>query len=77
MSILCQVFFVRYHRILIRYRLGEYCTLLEILRKIEPGKWKKVYQDGFDTSGNLVSIHYFQSLSGKVFDVKVKFGWSN
>jgi len=26
---------------------------------------------------NKVSIHYFQSQSGKVFDVKVKPGWSN
>ncbi len=51
--------------------------LLEMLRDIESGKWKKIYQDGFDTSGRLISIHYFQSPSGKVFDVKVKLGWSN
>jgi len=36
-----------------------------------------VYKDGFDVNGNKVSIHYFKSPSGKVFDVKVKFGWSN
>jgi len=52
-------------------------ALLEKLRQIEVGKWKKVYQDGFDASGNLISIHYFQSQSGKVFNVKVKCGWSN
>jgi len=39
------------------------------LRKIEVGKWKKVYQDGFDASGNLIPIRYFQSQSGKVFSV--------
>ena len=51
--------------------------LLEKLRKIESGTWKKVYKDGYDVYGNKISIHYFQSQSGKVFDVKVKFGWSN
>lgn len=52
-------------------------TLREMLRQMEPSKWKKVYQDGFDRSGNPISIHYFQSQSGKVFNVKVKLGWSN
>lgn len=52
-------------------------ALLEQLRKIEPGKWNKVYKDGFDTSGNKVSVHYFQSQSGRVFNVKVKPNWSN
>lgn len=51
--------------------------LLDELRKIEPGEWNKVYKDGYDASGNKISIHYFQSKSGKVFDVKVKNGWSN
>ncbi|MEZ4865814.1 MAG: hypothetical protein R3C14_31160 [Caldilineaceae bacterium] len=51
--------------------------LLEKLRQIEASEWRKVYQDGVDGSGHRVSLHYFQSASGKVFDVKVKFGWSN
>ena len=51
--------------------------LLSKLREIEPGEWKKVYKDGFDASGNKISIHYFESKSGKVFDVDVKSGWSN
>ena len=51
--------------------------LLEKLREIESGTWKKVYKDGYDINGNEISIHYFQSESGKVFDVKVKPGWSN
>ena len=51
--------------------------LLEKLREIESGTWKKVYEDGYDINGNEISIHYFQSKSGKVFDVKVKHGWSN
>ncbi|MGG5314610.1 DUF6531 domain-containing protein [Enterococcus sp. AZ072] len=50
---------------------------LEDLRKIESGEWKKVYKDGYDKNGNKVSIHYFESKSGKVFDVKVKNKWSN
>ena len=51
--------------------------LLDKLREIESGKWTKVYKDGYDSSGNKISIHYFQSQSGKVFNVKVKPGWSN
>ena len=51
--------------------------LLDELREIEPGKRTKVYKDGYDSSGNKISIHYFQSQSGKVFNVKVKPGWSN
>jgi hypothetical protein len=50
--------------------------VLEKLRKIEQGQWKKVYQNGYDSSGNKISIHYFQSQSGRVFNVKVKPGWS-
>ena len=52
-------------------------SLLEKLREIESGTWKKVYKDGYDAYGRKISIHYFQSQSGKEFDVKVKFGWSN
>ena len=51
--------------------------LLSKLREIESGTWRKIYKDGYDAYGNKVSIHYFQSESGKVFDVKVKPGWSN
>ena len=51
--------------------------LLNELREIEPGNWHKVYNDGFDGAGNRVSIHYFQSPSGNVFNVQVKPGWSN
>ena len=51
--------------------------LLDKLREIESGKWTKVYNDGYNSSGNKISIHYFQSQSGKVFNVKVKPGWSN
>jgi hypothetical protein len=51
--------------------------LLEKLREIEAGEWRKVYSDGRDGNGRTISLHYFQSASGKVFDVKVKLGWSN
>ena len=51
--------------------------LLDKLREIESGKWTKVYKDGYNSSGNKISIHYFQSQSRKVFNVKVKPGWSN
>ena len=60
--------------------IGKLCInkeLLDKLREIESGKWTKVYKDGYDSSGNKISIHYFQSESGKVFNVKVKPGWSN
>lgn len=50
---------------------------LDMLRTAVPGEWHKVYRDGHDSSGKKVSIHYFQHKSGKVFDVKVKDGWSN
>jgi hypothetical protein len=49
---------------------------LEELRQIEAGTWKKVYKDGYDKDGKKISIHYFQSKSGLVYDVKVKSGWS-
>jgi hypothetical protein len=45
------------------------------LRKIEPRKWYKVYRDGY-IGANKVSIHYFESATRRVFDVKVKDGWS-
>ena len=38
---------------------------------------EKIYKDGYDMFGNKISIHYFQSPSGKVFNVKVKIGWSD
>ncbi|OPH35826.1 hypothetical protein B5J92_04430 [Moraxella atlantae] len=39
--------------------------------------WMKVYKDGY-CNGQKCSIHYFQSDSGKVFNVKVKQNtWSN
>ncbi|MDR0248709.1 MAG: hypothetical protein LBI44_03485 [Oscillospiraceae bacterium] len=51
-------------------------ALLHELRKVEAGHWKKVYKDGFDSEGNEISLHYFESPSGKVFNVKTKSGWS-
>jgi filamentous hemagglutinin len=51
--------------------------LLANLKQIEPGEWRKVYRDGYDARGNEISVHYHESPSGKVFDVKVKNGWSN
>jgi hypothetical protein len=51
--------------------------LLDELRQIESGQWNKVYKDGYDAYGNKISIHYFESQSGKVFDVDVKTGWSS
>lgn len=51
--------------------------LLEKLKQIEDNEWRKIYSDGFDGNRRKVSLHYFQSVSGKVFDVKVKWGWSN
>ncbi|WP_253707803.1 RHS repeat-associated core domain-containing protein [Treponema sp. OMZ 799] len=50
--------------------------LLDNLRKVEPGNWKKVFKNGYDKAGNKISIHYFESESKKVFDVKVIDGWS-
>ena len=49
--------------------------LLQMLRKIEPGKWQKVYKNGW-VGNRRVSIHFFRSKSGKVFNVKVVPGWS-
>ncbi|RPD82971.1 hypothetical protein EGK75_13950, partial [Neisseria weixii] len=52
--------------------------VLNQLRKIEKGEWKKVYRDGFDSNGKKISVHYFQNTrTGKVFNVKVKNNWSN
>jgi hypothetical protein len=50
--------------------------LLEELRKIEPGNWHKVYKDGW-IGNQKASLHYFESPSGKIFDFKIKFEWSN
>ena len=49
--------------------------LLDNLREVEPGNWKKVFKNGYDKAGNKISIHYFESESKKVFDVKVIDGW--
>ena len=49
--------------------------LLGELKAIEPGKWKKVYENGW-LNGQKVSIHYFLHPSGRVFDLKVVGGWS-
>ncbi|RKH52570.1 hypothetical protein D7Y23_06495 [Corallococcus sp. AB050B] len=51
-------------------------ALLEKLREVEPGTWHKVYKDGW-VGSEKVSLHYFESASGKVFNLKVKPGWSN
>ena len=50
--------------------------LLQELREIERGRWMKVYEDGFD-GPNRISVHYFQSPAGRVFDLDVVSGWSN
>jgi hypothetical protein len=50
--------------------------LLAELREVERGERQKVYQDGY-SQGKPVSIHYFESPSGRVFDLKIKSGWSN
>lgn len=47
------------------------------LRNEEAGEWKKCYQDGHDANGEEASLHYFESPSGKVFNAKVKIGWSS
>ncbi len=51
-------------------------VLLEQLQEQEPGKWVKVYEDGW-SQGEQISVHYFQHASGKVFDLEVHLGWSN
>ena len=47
--------------------------LLAKLKQVEDNEWRKVYRDGY-SDGRKISLHYFQSASGKVFDVKVKLG---
>lgn len=49
--------------------------LLRELRKIERRKWYKVYRNGY-VGTNKVSVHYFESATRRVFNVKVKDGWS-
>jgi hypothetical protein len=51
-------------------------AILDGLRRVEPGEWKKVYKNGYDKLGKPISIHYFESKSGRVFNVKVKGKWS-
>ena len=53
-----------------KYAIKNNATLTQ-LRKHESGKWCKVYKDGF-VGNKAVSLHYFQSQSGKIFDFKVK-----
>lgn len=48
--------------------------LLDELNKYGKG-WKKVYSDGY-LDGIEASLHYFQDITGKVFNVKYKIGWS-
>ena len=49
--------------------------LLQELNQYGSG-WKKVYQNGW-IDGQKVSLHYFQNVSGKVFDFAIKYGrWS-
>jgi hypothetical protein len=49
--------------------------LVRELRKIEPRQWYKVYRNGY-IGTNKVSVHYFESATRKVFNIKVKDGWS-
>ena len=49
--------------------------LLSELNKLGRG-WKKVYQNGY-INGQKVSLHYFQDITGKIFDFAIKYGrWS-
>ena len=48
--------------------------LLEQLNQYGSG-WKKVYSDGY-LNGSKASMHYFQDVSGKVFNIKYKNYWS-
>jgi hypothetical protein len=50
--------------------------LLDKLRNIEPGKWTKIYENGYLPDGSSASVHYFRSPKGKIFDLWVKRGWS-
>jgi hypothetical protein len=46
--------------------------LLEMLRGLEPGKWKKIYQDGFDARGQRISIYtIFKVLRAKFLMLKL------
>jgi RHS repeat-associated protein len=51
-------------------------ALLEMLREHEAGEWAKVYKDGW-IGGQRASLHYFQSRTGKIFNFKIKWVWSN
>jgi hypothetical protein len=51
-------------------------VLLNELRKVESGQWVKVYENGYLPDGRDVSIHYFRSPGGLIFDLDVKNGWS-
>ncbi|MBI4494023.1 MAG: RHS repeat-associated core domain-containing protein [Chloroflexi bacterium] len=43
--------------------------LLQKLQEAVPGRWRKVYEDGY-SGGRRVSLHYFQHESGQTFGVK-------
>lgn len=51
--------------------------LLDELHDAAPEErgWEKVYENGY-LHGRKLSIHYFRSSSGKVFDLEVHEGWS-
>lgn len=49
--------------------------LADDLQKIDPGRWRKAYQNGY-IEGQKYSLHYFKNLkNGHVFNVKYKSGW--
>jgi hypothetical protein len=59
------------------YKIKNDEGLLGDLREVEGGRWVKVYNDGYDNQNRKISIHFFRSQSGKVFDVKTYPDWSN
>ena len=49
--------------------------LAEDLQRMDPGRWRKAYQNGY-IEGQEYSLHYFKNLkNGHVFNVKYKSGW--
>lgn len=60
-----------------RHKIQKKDVLAKLLR-IENDVWQKVYLDGFDKDESKISVHYFESKSGKFFfDIKEKKDWSN
>ena len=43
--------------------------VLDALQQLLPGRWMKVYRMGM----NRTEVHYFEHISGKVANVKMKF----